>query len=146
MLAAAAGDLFDTLPRKYCIDITVKRLFIDWQTRHEVYFWKEVYMEYRQLNSRKCIPFWWEKRTLKEVKMLYNRCYDAPQPYVADRNLTNFYFTKNEFAAMRHYDEDDTLQFVINGELRKLRRCKIAWEPLLPSNAITTYSPKLRDN
>ncbi|KAF4663673.1 hypothetical protein FOL47_005590 [Perkinsus chesapeaki] len=122
------GKLIDHLPAKYCIEIAYgsysKKLYV----RHEVTFWSETYMEYEQYNYRWFVPWWRNKRGLKHVPMHYNPCADAPQPYVMDRDFEGFYFTKKEFAAMRHYDNPDELELTISGTSRLLTRCKVPWD------------------
>ncbi|KAF4663674.1 hypothetical protein FOL47_005591 [Perkinsus chesapeaki] len=118
------GKLIDHLPAKYCIEIAygsyLKKLYV----RHEVTFHNRTFMEYQQYNYRWVVPWWRNKRGLKDIPMHYNPCADAPQPNVMDRDFEGFYFTKNEFAAMRHYDNPDELRLTISGSLRVLARCK----------------------
>ncbi|KAF4663676.1 hypothetical protein FOL47_005593 [Perkinsus chesapeaki] len=122
------GHLIDHLPAKYCIEIVYGSCFQKLYVRHEVTFWDKTFMEYQQYNYRWFAPWWRNKRGLKHVPMHYNRGSDAPQPFVNDRDFEGFYFTKKEFAAMRHYDYLDQIELVISGEPRLLSRCKGPWD------------------
>ncbi|KAF4663672.1 hypothetical protein FOL47_005589 [Perkinsus chesapeaki] len=125
LIMLGMGYLIDHLPAKYCIEIAygsyLKKLYV----RHEVTFHNKTFMEYQQYNYwRWALPWWRNKRGLKDIPMHYNPCADAPQAQVTNRDFTGFYFTKNEFAAMRHYDYADDLKLTIGGIPRLLDRCR----------------------
>ncbi|KAF4668516.1 hypothetical protein FOL47_002978 [Perkinsus chesapeaki] len=123
LVISVFGGLLDKLPAKYCIEISygssLKKLYV----RHEVTIPNNTTMEYQQYNWRWFAPWWRNKRGLKDVPMHYNPCADAPQPFVMDRDFHGFYFTKQQFAAMLHYDKTDELQLIINNVPRLLSRC-----------------------
>ncbi|KAF4742291.1 hypothetical protein FOZ63_001543 [Perkinsus olseni] len=128
LIISVVSLLIDQLPSKYCIEISyghsLKKLYV----RHEVTFWNETIMEYQQYNWRWFIPFWRNKRGLKAVTMHYNPCYDAPQPFVLDRDFCGFYFTQKQFAAMTHNATTNELNMTINGVPRLLSPCKGPWD------------------
>ncbi|EER20383.1 hypothetical protein Pmar_PMAR010116 [Perkinsus marinus ATCC 50983] len=113
-ITSVVGKLIDDLPSKNCIEITyggfLKKLYV----RHEVTFLNEHFMKH--------------KRGLEKVPMHYNPCYDAPQPYVMNRDFSGFYFTKEQFAATRHNETTDELNMIINNVPRMLARCKGPWD------------------
>lgn len=135
-ITSVVGKLPDHLPSKYCIEIIYGGFFDKLYVRHEVTFLNEHFMKYEQYNWRWFIPIWRHKRGLEKVPMHYNPCYDAPQPYVMDRDFSGFYFTKEQFAAMRHNETTDELNMIIDNVPRMLARCPISNMRKVPASVV----------
>ncbi|KAF4676023.1 hypothetical protein FOL47_006823 [Perkinsus chesapeaki] len=127
MITTAIGKLIDSLPAQYCTRIDIPGKTCNIQTFHTVTFWNGTTMEYRQANSRRFLP-WWQKRRLRNIIMVYNECADAPQPDVSKYDFEGFGFTKEQFAAMRHYEGNDTLELTIYDRVHYLERCPGPWD------------------
>ncbi|KAF4716121.1 hypothetical protein FOZ62_029106 [Perkinsus olseni] len=109
-ITTAAIGLLQTFPRMYCVQATHGSWFTKLKVSHEVLFWNSTHLDYRQWNKR----------------YYYHWCTGQIQPYVLYRKLDGFYFTMDEFAAMRHIDEGDKLNMTIGGTNYLLTRCNKA--------------------
>mmetsp|Transcript_21459 Transcript_21459/g.17841 ORF Transcript_21459/g.17841 Transcript_21459/m.17841 type:complete len:129 (-) Transcript_21459:61-447(-) len=119
MRLAVASALLDSFPRQYCGEVKVSTFVTN---SHEVTFWNGTSLDYNLWRKRWGGSYSVQK-SYEAVEYFYHWCTGSIQPRVLERDFDGMPFTMDDFAAMTHNNDDDTLVLTIGNETKVLTRC-----------------------